>query len=373
MHSVRYIHEQGLGVIPPGVLRTPGVRHTRCHTHPPEGSLTRGVRQSRREGERHRASDMHAHTHTQLCTWSQAHMAVLSFPHVYTLHTCAQSGEGAHSIRHMLLLSHFLSHTLTQDHTHTEDGANAHRILHIGMWTHKQDHAHMHRSYMRAYRITHTHTFMGSHPHTCTDLPRITHTRSQEHMHMCTTSHTGTWGHMHAHRNTRAHTWYHTRAHTWIQTCTAPAGQRTEPLIGGSSFTPWPHLSPHTPTHPQALPSHGCSHPGPRHGCGTCRGTRRGRMPGSRGGGPGLTGVDEASGCPLAELLRLVGQRHLHHARDVARRRLHADGVGCDQLGAQPCQAWCPQQTPPPIPHPHSAWKRSCIRRARTHLHMQHA
>ena len=44
------------------------------------------------------------------------------------------------------------------------------------------------------------------------------------------------------------------------------------------------------------------------------------------------TGVDESAGRALAELLGLVGQRHLHHPRDVAGRSLHADRVRRDQL-----------------------------------------
>ena len=45
------------------------------------------------------------------------------------------------------------------------------------------------------------------------------------------------------------------------------------------------------------------------------------------------TCVDEAAGGAFAELFGFVGQRYFHHAGDVARRRLHSDGVRRYQLG----------------------------------------
>ena len=45
-----------------------------------------------------------------------------------------------------------------------------------------------------------------------------------------------------------------------------------------------------------------------------------------------LTDVDKAAGRSLAEHLGFVGERHLHHARDVAGRGLHPDGVAGDEL-----------------------------------------
>ena len=45
-----------------------------------------------------------------------------------------------------------------------------------------------------------------------------------------------------------------------------------------------------------------------------------------------LTDVDKAAGRSLAEHLGFVGERHLHHARDVSGRGLHPDGVAGDQL-----------------------------------------
>ena len=45
-----------------------------------------------------------------------------------------------------------------------------------------------------------------------------------------------------------------------------------------------------------------------------------------------LTDIGEAAGRALAELLRLVGQRHLHHAGDVSGWRLHTDRVRRNEL-----------------------------------------
>ena len=45
-----------------------------------------------------------------------------------------------------------------------------------------------------------------------------------------------------------------------------------------------------------------------------------------------LTDVDEPSGRAPAELLALEAEGDLDDARDVARRRLHPDGVARDQL-----------------------------------------
>ena len=45
-----------------------------------------------------------------------------------------------------------------------------------------------------------------------------------------------------------------------------------------------------------------------------------------------LTHVDKAAGRSLAEHLGFVGERHLHHARDVSGRGLDPNGVAGDQL-----------------------------------------
>uniref|UniRef100_A0A8C3UCJ2 Secreted protein n=1 Tax=Catharus ustulatus TaxID=91951 RepID=A0A8C3UCJ2_CATUS len=51
------------------------------------------------------------------------------------------------------------------------------------------------------------------------------------------------------------------------------------------------------------------------------------------------TCVNEPAWCSFAELFGFVGQCHLHHAGDVPRGRLDADGVRRDQLGMATGQA----------------------------------
>lgn len=45
-----------------------------------------------------------------------------------------------------------------------------------------------------------------------------------------------------------------------------------------------------------------------------------------------LTCVHKSARCTFAELLRLVGQGDFYNARDVSRRGLHSDGMGCNEL-----------------------------------------